>query len=74
MIGRAEFEFANDVRAAMEQRAPRTAWLLIGAIAFVLLSFRTLQVDYHRFIKGEELVDADQAEIEEISKTAAETR
>ncbi len=38
MIGRAEFEFANDVRAAMEERAPRTAWLLIGAIAFVLLS------------------------------------
>ena len=37
MIGRAEFEFANDVRAAMEERAPRTAWLLIGAIAFVLL-------------------------------------
>ena len=47
---------------------------MIFPIAFVLLSFRTLQVDYHRFIKGEELVDADQAEIEEISKTAAETR
>lgn len=47
---------------------------MIFPIAFVLLSFRTLQVDYHRFIKGEKLVDADQAEIEEISKTAAETR
>ncbi len=47
---------------------------MIFPIAFVLLSFRTLQVDYHRFIKGEELVDADQAEIDEISKTAAETR
>ncbi|MGI9405947.1 MAG: HlyD family type I secretion periplasmic adaptor subunit, partial [Hyphomicrobiaceae bacterium] len=32
MIGREEFEFANDVRAALEQRAPRTAWLLIMAI------------------------------------------
>ena len=47
---------------------------MIFPIAFVLLSFRTLQVDYHRFIKGEELVDADQAEIEEVSKTAAEAR
>lgn len=47
---------------------------MIFPIAFVLLSFRTLQVDYHRFIKGEEVVDADQAEIEEVSKTAADTR
>lgn len=47
---------------------------MIFPIAFVLLSFRTLEIDYHRFIKGEELVDADQAEIEEVSKTAAEAR
>lgn len=47
---------------------------MIFPIAFVLLSFRTLQVDYHRFIKGEDIVDADQAEIDEVSKTAAETR
>ena len=47
---------------------------MIFPIAFVLLSFRTLQVDYHRFIKGEDIVDADQAEIDEVSKTAAEAR
>lgn len=38
MIGRAEFEFANDIRAAMEERAPRTAWIMISAIAAILLS------------------------------------
>jgi len=37
MIARAEFEFANDVRAALEQRAPRTAWIMIAAIALVLV-------------------------------------
>ena len=37
MIGRAEFEFANDVRAAMEERAPRTAWMMIAAIGLVLV-------------------------------------
>jgi adhesin transport system membrane fusion protein len=37
MIGRSEFEFANDVRAAMEEQAPRTAWLLVSAIAAILL-------------------------------------
>lgn len=31
-----EFEFANDVRAALEERAPRTAWLLVLAIAVLL--------------------------------------
>jgi len=38
VIGRQEFEFANDVRAAMEERAPRMAWLMIGAVALLLLS------------------------------------
>lgn len=38
MIGSTDFEFANDVRAAMEERAPRTAWLLIGAIAAILVA------------------------------------
>ena len=47
---------------------------MIFPISFVLMSFRTLQVDYHRFIKGEVFVDADQAEIEEISKTSTEKR
>ena len=37
MIARAEFEFANDVRAAMEERAPRTAWIMIAAIGLVLV-------------------------------------
>ena len=32
MIGRDELEFANDVRAALEQGAPRKAWRLIIAI------------------------------------------
>lgn len=37
MIGREEFEFANNARAALEERAPRTAWALILAIAVLLL-------------------------------------
>ena len=37
MIGRTEFEFANDVRAAMEERAPRTAWMFIGVIGALLI-------------------------------------
>lgn len=44
---------------------------MIFPIAFVLMSIRTLQVDFYRFIKGEQILDADQAEIEEISKTTA---
>ena len=36
MIDPTEFEFANDVRAAMEERAPRTAWIMISAIALIL--------------------------------------
>ncbi len=31
-----EFEFANDIRTALEERAPRTAWLLIVAIALIV--------------------------------------
>lgn len=27
-----EFEFANDVRAALEERAPRTAWIVLGIV------------------------------------------
>lgn len=34
MSGRDEFEFANDIRTALEERAPRTAWMLILAIVF----------------------------------------
>lgn len=37
MIGRDEYEFANDVRAAMEERAPKAAWMLIGAIAGLIV-------------------------------------
>jgi adhesin transport system membrane fusion protein len=37
MIGRDEYEFANDVRAAMEERAPKAAWILIGMIAAVVI-------------------------------------
>lgn len=43
---------------------------LIFPISFTLMSIRTLQVDYQRLFKGEQIVDADQAEIEEISKSA----
>jgi len=32
MSGRDEFEFANDIRTALEERSPRTAWMLILAI------------------------------------------
>jgi len=31
---RDEFEFANDIRTALEERSPRTAWMLILAIVF----------------------------------------
>jgi adhesin transport system membrane fusion protein len=37
MVGREEFEFANDIRAAMETRAPRFAWVTASAIASVLV-------------------------------------
>ncbi len=36
MIGHEEFDFANDVKAAMEERSPRTAWTLISVIAAIL--------------------------------------
>lgn len=36
MIGRRDQEFANDVRAALEERAPRTTWILI---LFICASF-----------------------------------
>lgn len=45
---------------------------MIFPISFVLMSIRSLQVNYHKLFKGEQLIDADQAEIEEISKTATE--
>ena len=35
MSGRDEFEFANDIRTALEERSPRTAWMLILAIVLV---------------------------------------
>lgn len=31
-----EFEFANDVRTALEERSPRTAWIMILAILVIL--------------------------------------
>ena len=37
MTTREEFEFANDVRAALEERAPRSAWLIILAILFTFI-------------------------------------
>ena len=49
MSTRTEFEFANDVRAAMEERAPRGAWVLIIAIfaivagGFVWAAWATLE-------------------------------
>ncbi len=36
-MGKDEFEFANDVRAAVEERAPRAAWILIGIVGFIVL-------------------------------------
>lgn len=38
MIGREDFAFANDVRAALEQRAPRLAWILVAAIGVLVFS------------------------------------
>lgn len=37
MMGRDEFDFANDVRAAVEERAPRAAWILIGIVGFIVI-------------------------------------
>lgn len=37
-MDRDEFTFANDLKAALEERAPRTAWLLTGAIGLLLLA------------------------------------
>lgn len=33
MIGRSDYEFANDVKAALEEQVPRTAWILILVIS-----------------------------------------
>lgn len=35
-MGSDEFEFANDVRAAIEERAPKTAWVILGAVFAVV--------------------------------------
>ena len=37
MSTRDDFNFANNVRAAMEERAPKTAWVLILSIFFLLM-------------------------------------
>lgn len=37
-MDRDEFTYANDLKAALEERAPRTAWLLTGAIGLLLLA------------------------------------
>jgi len=37
-MDRDEFVYANDLRAALEERAPRTAWLLTAAIGLLLLA------------------------------------
>ena len=37
MMGKDEFDFANDVRAAVEERAPRAAWILIGIVGFIVI-------------------------------------
>ncbi len=45
---------------------------MIFPISFLLISFRTLQINYMRIVHGKEPTDADTAEIEEIAKQAAE--
>lgn len=37
MTSREEFEFANDVRAALEERAPRSAWMVILAVVLLFI-------------------------------------
>lgn len=37
-MDRDEFTYANDLKAALEERAPRTAWLLTAAIGLLLLA------------------------------------
>lgn len=37
MTGREEFEFANDVRVALAQRAPKGAWVLMFSILLILV-------------------------------------
>ena len=45
---------------------------MIFPLAFLLISFRTLQINYTRIVLGREPTDADTAEIEEIARSAAE--
>ena len=52
MIGRSDHEFANDVRAALEEQSPRGAWLLI---LFIAVSFLGI------------IIWASQAELEEVT-------
>ena len=55
MIGRDEFNFANDVRAAMEERAPSGAWVLIGVIGAIL----TVGVIWAQIATLEEVTSGD---------------
>ena len=41
MMGRSDHEFANDVKAALEEQSPRGAWLLI---LFITISFAGLMI------------------------------
>ncbi|MGP1395024.1 MAG: TRAP transporter small permease [Inquilinaceae bacterium] len=43
---------------------------MIFPIAFVLMSLRTLQVNYARIVRGEEPMDAEKSDIDEIAKSA----
>ena len=52
MMGRSDHEFANDVKAALEEQSPRGAWLLI---LFITISFAGL------------MIWASQAELEEVT-------
>ncbi len=52
MIGRGDQEFANDVRAALEEQSPRGAWMLI---LFITGSFAAM------------IIWASQAELEEVT-------
>ena len=54
MIGRRDQEFANDVRAALEERAPRTTWILILFIcaAFAGLIFWASQATLEEVTTG----------------------
>ena len=45
---------------------------MIFPIAFLLISVRTLSINYARIVLGREPTDADSAEIEEIARSAAE--